>query len=275
MKNKFLTFIIILLIYPHLLHADFRVENWMCKVIAPDEVEIMPAKYTGFLRDTVIVPKIVIHKEKKYQVKGLSDYGFQVHKMIKVILPDELEYIGKGAFRGCHELVSINIPPKVTKIEDDVFNGCFGLTDIKFHSHLTYIGKSAFSFCSKLSDIRLPENLTHIGEDAFFHSGMRSVYIPEKLSFIGENVFTGCEKLESFTVSGKNRFFTTREGVLFDKSGTIFLSYPGGRKGAYQIPAGTKEIGESAFNFFRSVWYSVFSFPSSRITQKNGSGFIE
>jgi hypothetical protein len=48
-------------------------------------------------------------------------------------------------------------------------------------------------------------------------------------------------------VAPTNAVYSSIDGVLFNKSQTELLYYPGGRIGIYSIPAGVTDIGDSAF----------------------------
>ena len=68
-------------------------------------------------------------------------------------LPDSINTIGDGAFRGCSWLSEIKIPDKVTKIGDEVFRGCANLHSITLPGKVTAFGSFAFGFCTRLTDI--------------------------------------------------------------------------------------------------------------------------
>lgn len=57
-----------------------------------------------------------------------------------------------------------------------------------------------------------------------------------------------CLQLQEISVDPNNRNFTSRDGVLFSKDGSVLIQYPAGRSGdTYSIPDGTVQIGVSAF----------------------------
>lgn len=49
-------------------------------------------------------------------------------------------------------------------------------------------------------------------------------------------------------MAGANPAYSSLEGVLFDQSRRTLLQYPGGKVGAYTIPASVTHIGEGAFS---------------------------
>ncbi|GHV79641.1 hypothetical protein AGMMS49944_14320 [Spirochaetia bacterium] len=96
--------------------------------------------------------------------------------------------------------------------------------------------------------ITLPNTLTSIGTYVFKDSsGLISVAIPNSVTSIGSLAFQYCNSLTSITVDSGNSHYKSIDGVLFNKAGTTLIKYPGGKTGAYTIPAGVSSIGQWAF----------------------------
>ena len=91
---------------------------------------------------------------------------------------------------------------------------------------VTSLADSGFSSCSNLTCLNLPETITSIGQ----------------------YVFSTGEAFETINVSEENRFYSSEDGVLFNKDKTELIKVPGGKKGEYEVPASVLTIGESAFN---------------------------
>jgi hypothetical protein len=156
--------------------------------------------------------------------------------------------IGGRAFSRCTGLTSIALPASLTTIGDTAFYGCTGLTSITLPESLTTIGNWAFDRCTGLTSITLPASLTTIGNTAFYEcTGLTSVAIPAQVEDIGTGAFTICASLTGFTVDDKNTAFTAIDGVLFNKDQTILVAYPGGKRGAYTLPAQIGWIQRHAF----------------------------
>ena len=89
--------------------------------------------------------------------------------------------------------------------------------------------------------------MTSIGEGAF--EGCRSltsITIPNSVTSIGESSFEGCDNLESINVDTENAYYTSVDGVLYNKDVSILLVCPGG-KTSVTIPNSVTSIGVSAF----------------------------
>ncbi len=89
----------------------------------------------------------------------------------KVILPEDLEVIGKNAFCGYEGLTSIDIPNSVTTIETGAFE-MSGLTSVTIPASVTKIGDAAFCLCTNLSQVTFNGNNISIGSDAFYKTAL-------------------------------------------------------------------------------------------------------
>lgn len=112
------------------------------------------------------------------------------------------------------------------------------------------IGVNAFSYTAgQLKSVALPSTLEYIADKAFRGArGLVSMEIPSGLQTIGESAFNGCTKLPAFTVAEGNKYFSAKDGVLFNKDQTKLLIYPMAKEGEeYTIPDGVTELEKNAF----------------------------
>lgn len=166
----------------------------------------------------------------------------------KYIIPDGVTNIGASAFESCYKLTEVVIPNGVKKIDGSAFCNC-GLTRIVIPDCVTSIGDWAFHWCGELEEVTIPESVTSIGAGAFgYCSNLKSIIIPNSVTYIGESQFEECNSLEQITVEKNNSFYASVDGVLFNKSKTELINYPGGRKGKYTVPNGVTKIGNDAFS---------------------------
>ena len=92
--------------------------------------------------------------------------------------------------------------------------------------------------------------VTSIGNSAFFNcTSLTSVTIPASITSIGIIAFEACPLLTSITVDSLNAFFSSSDGVLFNKSQTTLIQYPGAKTGSVTIPASVTSIGNYAFSY--------------------------
>ena len=94
---------------------------------------------------------------------------------------------------------------------------------------VTSLTNSGFGYCSNLTGLNLPETLTSIGYYAFS---------------------TG-EAFETISVSEDNNYFSSEDGVLFNKDKTVLAQYPAGRTGEYTVSESVLTIGFGAFHSSR------------------------
>lgn len=81
-----------------------------------------------------------------------------------------------------------------------------------------------------------------------------TVTIPDGVINIGNYVFAGCNSLQSINVSEGNSNYLSCGGVLFDKSKSVLIKYPEGKKDtSYIIPDGVTSIGDFAFMYCISL----------------------
>jgi hypothetical protein len=87
-----------------------------------------------------------------------------------------------------------------------------------------------------------------IGGFAFLNNaGITSLEIPNTVTNIGSGAFLSCSSLTAITVDASNQFYSSVNGVLFNKDQTTLVQYPPGLDGNYTIPPGVTIIGHSAF----------------------------
>ena len=153
-------------------------------------------------------------------------------------VPDSVTSLEAYSFFSCDSLERVFIPDSVTQIGDCAFYNCVKLANISIPSTVKSIGERVFENCEKLTSIIIPDTVTSIEERAFYCcSEMTSIFIPASVSSIGNNAFGNCDKLKEITVSDDNKYYTSNEGVLFDKSMSKLICYPEGKEGtSYTIP---------------------------------------
>lgn len=141
-------------------------------------------------------------------------------------------------------------------------SGMESLVYIQLPATLKSIGNEAFAMTS-FSTIELPQGMETIETDAFLGcSQLEEIEIPASVSRIGKTTenditfgaFACCESLRNIYIAERNEYYTSIEGVLFNKDQTMLLQYPAGKKDTeYQIPEGVIRITHRAFEYNQSL----------------------
>jgi hypothetical protein len=111
---------------------------------------------------------------------------------------------------------------------------------------VTSIGQDAFFQSPGLTNVILSTNVTTLADNAFFQCfTLASVTIPASVTNIGLGPFYDCQSLTVISVSPSNSFYTNVNQLLFNKSQTYLIQFPGGIGGSYTLPAAVTNVGHA------------------------------
>ena len=139
------------------------------------------------------------------------------------------------------------VPEGVELIAENAFSECL-LDGAIFPETLREIGYYAFGYCRNLAEVQIPASVESIGEFAFCDTGLEALSISSSVKAIGSGAFCDCVHLSEIVVDERNESYGARDGILCSKDGTELLCYPGGRQGAYTIPAHVRTLDSYAFS---------------------------
>jgi len=208
--------------------------------------------------------------EMSNSIMDIGDGAFcECRNIIDFTIPDNLKSIGESTFEGCEKLTVINLPKSTTKIGKLAFNRCVRLREINVDTaNPKYSSLNGALFnknktnliqypCSKKGDYIIPKSVIAIADSAFaFCSGITEITIPGSVKDIGYLALNSCKRLANIVVDSANESYSSKDGVLFNKSETYLIQYPCGRTGYYSIPNGVKLVAANAFqgcNCLKSV----------------------
>lgn len=162
-------------------------------------------------------------------VMTLDDGAFFLTDHLRTIhLPEGVQTIGKFAFF-LESLETINFPSTLQTICDHGFN-------LDNDDDQLSIGS-----------LTLPEGLLHIGDEAFNIVTLSQVSIPSSVTNIGFKAFFSYF-LSNIVVSADNQFYSSTNGILFDKSFETLIRYPLRKiESSYVIPNSVTNISDQAF----------------------------
>ena len=171
--------------------------------------------------------------------------------LTSVTIPDSVTVIGGSAFYNCTGLTSLTIGNSVTLIGDRAFYKCTGLTSVTIPDSVTSISDGAFYGCTGLTSLTIGNSVTSIGNNAFYYcTCLTSVIIPDSVTSIGNNAFCQCTGLTSIDVDENNNYYSSEDGVLFNKDKTKLIKYPDGKiELSYTIPGSVTLIDTYAFYY--------------------------
>lgn len=145
-------------------------------------------------------------------ITKIGDHVLQESNLLtKILLPQTVVSIGKGAFANCKWLEIVkqkhhhlplsqkneNTLGGIREIEDMAFSNCGMLRYVELSESFQKLGKRAFEHCVQLEEIFLPEGLDEIPDRAFFRCHhLKNVKFPSTLKRIGKEAFAFCECLE-------------------------------------------------------------------------------
>lgn len=197
----------------------------------------------------------------------ISEMAFMgCENLISVKLPNSLTKIGFKAFADCKELTRIDIPSNVTNIGTGAFANCISLenivvstdntsyksvdgvlfdfdmttlflypankqnTNYEIPTSVTTISRLAFTNVSNLTSVDLtlinkiyPENFINC-------KSIEKLIFGKGITYISDTLFDNLPNLKEIIVDVKNAFYTSVEGVLYNKEITELIKYPSGKE---------------------------------------------
>lgn len=159
-----------------------------------------------------------------------------------------------GAFYGCSGVTSITIPDSVTSIGYYAFYNCSNLTSITIPDSVASIGGGAFSGCNNLQYNEYG-NGYYLGNEynpyiILIKAKTTSItycIINDTTKFIHNSAFSNCSALTSINLSENNAYYSSQDGVLYNKEKTKIIQVPKAISGVVTVPNTLTSLG-SAFS---------------------------
>ncbi len=220
-----------------------------------------------------------IYTEENYSYLVFSDSGGSVSG-ITLVIGEDVERIPESLFRYMPNLVEINfnatnisysfepfkesgssesgitiiIGDNVKTIPDYLFHYCVNATNVYIGKGVTSIGNQSFFACSNLSYVyydAISVEEESIGSIVFFGSGITEAglrfEIGENVENLSSALFDGADNLRSIEVVEGNPFFSSVDGVLYNKTKKVLIRCPQAYVGEFAFPDSLKVISNNAF----------------------------
>lgn len=218
-------------------------------------------------------------------------------KLTKIIIHEDVSFIGASAFDGCTSLAEVVFSPSTKKdaegklievdleLGDEAFSTCRALTEIIIPGRVKKLDEYVFKGCSRLVTATFEEGVREIGDGVFKScSSLATVYFPATLEKLGtydsdgnltsvSNVFNDCEELETIDIAEGNEKMMTKEGLFYlvfttettdaggnktEKTEYELVMAPMGKAGAVNIDAKTRKIWAYAFRSNKGITEITF-----------------
>ena len=137
----------------------------------------------------------------------LGDYVFSKTGLDKIPELHKVEYVGKGAFKGCTSLTEVYYPASenITTVKDEMFRDCTALKTI----YWTDEDNSGIDY------------ITNFGVYAFANTGFEEFIVPKNVQSLMDSVFDSCSKLEKVQLYGNPTDAMNPYSIHYDEEGNL------------------------------------------------------
>lgn len=115
----------------------------------------------------------------------------------------------------------------------------------------------------------VPNTVSTILSASFeFSTGVTDVTLGTNVTSIGYAAFYDCSAMTSITVNSNNAFYSTTNGVLYDKAMTVLIQYPSGLPGTY-VGLTSVSIPDAVTNIGFETFYSCINLSNVALGEGN------
>lgn len=173
-------------------------------------------------------------KVGKYEVIGIGKEAVKDNNNLDIVyIPDSVETIGEGAFRGCASLNKVLLGDSVNTIEANAFKGCESIKEFELLNSIKNIGKGAFDGVKSIKALSGSAGAEYANENNidFIEKSMKYVELeiikmPDKLSYSID---------EELDISGIRVIATGEDGTKEDVSDRIYYEYEDKKTGQNKV----------------------------------------
>ena len=208
----------------------------------------------------------------------IAGYAFDSEQnLIDVNIANTVEIICNYAFYNTG-LTSVELPDSVKTIEEGAFLRNKNLTSVNL-GKTEVLGASVFAYCPALTYINLGTGLKEIGASVFAGTPITTLNIPASVEKIDVAAFAGCTTLEAINVDANNQYYSSIDGILYNKEGTKVIYCPASKTGVVKLGLDVTEIANGAFGVAKVdkiiVENTAIEIGSYAFSSSNGYNFTE
>lgn len=240
-----------------------------CKYLTKVYYDVPDAQGYQLFRDVVTDLTIGPNVRAIPECAFMGNKNLTEIKLVPRTSENVLIKIGEEAFARCTALKNLDILQYVDTIDDKAFQYCTFDT-IYLNSNIVSLGASSFKYCDSLKYVYYDVSGDgRYGDFAFYKcKKLNKVTFGTNVRKIPPSLFNGVKSLKIIEFEGRNdargEKYKTPRKVSTDPEFTIgdyaFYGCTGLNGTDFSVPAGTTEIGESAFE---NVHFCNFSVPTS------------
>ena len=278
---------------------DFDIEDGvLCGYYGDDDKVVVP-EGVKTLRNGSLADKKMTEVVLPDSLEVIEDYAMCWCENLKTVtIPKNVKEIDECAFQACTSLSSVKVAAENQyfkavdgvlfdkagerlleypsakagtsyRIPDTVKTVCGGaffmteLTEITMGDNVETIANWAFPKNHALTKVTFGKGLRTLGDYAFSTCDMlQAVTLPASLDDLGECVFQDCAVLQAIDVEEGNKYFASRDGVLYTKDKTVLIKHPEGKPSeSFTLPATVKTLAVGAL-----AWCGFTSIDLSGVT---------
>ncbi|PKK85844.1 MAG: hypothetical protein CVV63_04835, partial [Tenericutes bacterium HGW-Tenericutes-8] len=184
------------------------------------------------------------------KVIGILEGAFSYTDIESIVLPTTVEELQGAVFTNNNNLTSLDLSnTQVEHLSDQAIYRNEQLTNLSLPYQLQTIGKQSVADNPNLASLIIPSSVTEIEYEAFMNNeSLQQIQLPSSLYAIEGNVFLGSSSLLSIQIDGSNGYFSTLDGVLYDKQKDSLFIYPEGKQTInFTAPSTVNYLGKHSF----------------------------
>ena len=187
----------------------------------------------------VKIPSIILGRK----VVGIGDIAEKYYR-------DDFDALWSHGFWENEYVEEVTIPDTVKELGYRCFADCKNLRKVKLGNGLKELCANAFWGCSKLKSIKLPDSLEVYDDEDFSGTKISKIRLGKNVKEVYLPNILEPTPLKSITVSKKNKYFSAKNGVLYNKNKTNLVYYPAAKRNkTFKIPNKVETISEYSFSY--------------------------